>query len=220
MRLACVLMAATVLVACGGGGSDPAPVTATPTPTPTPTPPANNAPTIGGTPQAEVIVGETYSFTPSASDPDGDALTFSIANPPAWASFDEDTGALTGTPAETHIGTTVDVTISVSDGTDSASLAPFDLEVQRIPVGSATVSWDIPTTNADGSALSDLAGFIVYYGTESGVYPRSEPVNDISANSVVIDDLPAGTWFFAVTAIDETGNESALSGEASKEVRP
>ena len=161
MRLACVLMAAALLAACGGGGSDPAPVTATPAPTPPPTPPANNAPTISGTPQAQVIAGETYSFTPSASDPDGDTLTFSIANAPAWASFDEDTGALAGTPAETHIGTTVDVTISVSDGTDSASLAPFDLEVQRIPVGSATVSWDIPTTNADGSALSDLAGFIV-----------------------------------------------------------
>ena len=64
------------------------------------------------------------------------------------------------------------------------------------------------------------SGIASYYGTESGVYPRSEPVNDISANSVVIDDLPAGTWFFAVTAIDETGNESALSDEVSKVVRP
>jgi hypothetical protein len=215
MRLACFLIAATVLAACGGGGggSDPDPVTATP-------PPANNAPTISGKPPTQVVAGEAYAFTPDAADADGDTLTFTISNPPAWAVFDDRTGALTGTPAATDIGTTLGVTISVTDGTDSASLAPFDLEVQRIPVGSATVSWDIPTTNADGTMLSDLAGFVVYYGTESGVYPQSLPVNNPRANSAVIDDLALGSWYFAVTAIDETGNESALSTEVSKVVRP
>ena len=121
---------------------------------------------------------QPYSFAPSATDPDGDPLTFSISNLPAWASFDSATGSLTGTPGVARVGTTLDVTISVSDGTASASSPPFDLEVQAVQLGVATVSWDIPTTNADGSALTDLDGFNVHYGEASQAYTRLEVVSD------------------------------------------
>jgi hypothetical protein len=167
-----------------------------------------------------VTQGQPYSFTPVASDPDGDTLTFSIIGEPGWADFETDTGTLTGTPGPAHVGTTVDVTISVSDGTASAQLAPFNLEVQEIQLGSATVSWDIPTTNADGSNLTDLDGFNVHYGQSSQAYTRLETVNDESLNSVLIEDLEPGSWFFVVTALDQAGNESALSAEVSKVVDP
>jgi hypothetical protein len=62
------------------GGTEPAPV--------------NNAPTIGGSPATSVQEGANYSFTPSASDPDGDTLTFTILGRPDWASFNGDTGQL------------------------------------------------------------------------------------------------------------------------------
>jgi hypothetical protein len=190
-----------------------------PTPSP-PAPPANSSPTIGGTPATAVIRDTGYSFTPSASDPDGDILTFSIINLPAWATFDEATGSLAGTPTESHVGTTIDITISVSDGALSASLTPFDLEVLQIPVGSATVSWQIPVTNADGSALTDLAGFEVHYGTASQTYTEIVPVGDPTAVSVLIDELLPATYYFAVLAVDTTGNKSAFSSEVSKVVQP
>lgn len=215
MRLRYLLAAALLTGGCGGGGDGTAPATGAPDPAP-----ANTPPTISGTPATVVTEGEDYAFSPTASDADGDTLRFLISNKPAWATFDEATGSLAGTPQGSDIGVTSDVTISVTDGTDSAALSPFDIEVRRIAVGSATVLWDIPTTNADGTPMSDLDHFIVYYGTESGVYSQSVVVPDPQANRVVVDNLPIGTWFFAVSAVDESGNESALSDEASKVVRP
>jgi hypothetical protein len=66
--------------------------------TPPPPPPSNSAPTISGTPPSSVLEGVQYRFRPSASDPDGDTLSFSISNRPAWAAFDSATGELSGTP--------------------------------------------------------------------------------------------------------------------------
>ena len=91
----------------------------------------NNAPTIAGTPPTGAVVGTSYSFMPTATDADaGDVLTYAIENQPAWATFSTTTGALTGTPASSHVGTTTGIVISVSDGTESASLSAFNLEVE------------------------------------------------------------------------------------------
>ena len=54
----------------------------------------NRAPVMSGAPATTVDVGSAYSFRPTASDPDGNALTFSIANKPSWASFNTSTGTL------------------------------------------------------------------------------------------------------------------------------
>ncbi|MCG8368939.1 MAG: hypothetical protein MJA32_00340, partial [Proteobacteria bacterium] len=50
--------------------------------------PGNSAPTISGTAPASVKFGNNYWFRPSASDPDGDKLTFEIQNLPRWATFE------------------------------------------------------------------------------------------------------------------------------------
>ena len=213
-QCAALLLTASLFNACGGGAkssnsanSDPAP-------------PANNPPTISGSPDLAVTRDQPYVFMPAANDPDGDTLTFSITNLPSWAVFDSMTGNLSGTPTATNIGTTTGVAISVSDGKASASLAPFDLEVRQILLGSATVSWSAPMKNADGSNISDLAGFRVHYGTAPRTYSTVVPVNDSTETELLIDDLEPGTYFFAVTALDLAHNESALSDEVSKVVDP
>ena len=61
--------------------------------------PTNSAPTISGAPPNAVKTGDDYSFTPTASDTDGDALTFSIDNKPIWATFDSSPGLLSGQPS-------------------------------------------------------------------------------------------------------------------------
>ncbi|MBJ6609584.1 MAG: discoidin domain-containing protein [Candidatus Thiothrix moscowensis] len=98
----------------------------------------NRAPTISGASAASVHVGESYGFTPIASDTDNDTLTFSIANKPVWATFDAATGALSGMPAGTDAGTTAGIVISVSDSKAAAvSLPAFDLQViqpNRAPI--------------------------------------------------------------------------------------
>ncbi|MCP3894519.1 MAG: hypothetical protein GY706_07795 [Bacteroides sp.] len=72
---------------------------------------------------------DAYSFTPTVTDGCG-TLTFSIQNPPAWASFNTSTGALTGTPAVGDVGITPGIVISVEDQNLNLSvLTAFDIEV-------------------------------------------------------------------------------------------
>ncbi len=84
--------------------------------------------------------------------------------------------------------------------------------------GEATLFWDPPTTNTDGSTLTDLGGYIVYYGTSSGQYD-----NMIDAGNVItwnVANLPEGrNYYFAVTAYDIAGNESDFSNEVTKVIR-
>src|SRR5215475_12126242 len=73
LRSALLTASVMLLVACGdGGGGDQ----------------NSTNPTISGTPPGSVLQNTAYSFQPSASDPNGDKLTFSISGKPAWASFD------------------------------------------------------------------------------------------------------------------------------------
>lgn len=213
-RCVALLLAASLVVACSGGANSTSSADVDPAP------PTNNPPTISGTPASAVTRDQVYDFTPTANDLDGDTLSFFIANKPAWASFDSSSGNLSGTPSAADIGMTVGITISVSDNKASVSLAPFNLEVRQIALGSATVFWSAPSTNADGSMLTDLAGFRVHYGRVSQSYSNVVEIGDSAQSAVLIDELEPGTYFFAVTALDQAGNESALSIEVSKVVDP
>lgn len=86
-------------------------------------------PQISGTPATDVTADSVYSFVPTASDADGDNMTFSIVNKPSWASFDTSNGTLSGTPVNADTGTTNDVTISVTDGNETVALTAFALTV-------------------------------------------------------------------------------------------
>src|SRR6185436_18116253 len=132
-------------------------------------------------------------------------------------SFDTATGRLTGTPAAQHVGTTTGIVITVNDGKQgTASLAPFNLTVQAVSVGSATLTWVPPTTNTDGSALTDLAGYKVYWGTSQGSYPNSTTLANPGLATYVVSNLAPATYFFVVTAYNSAGVESTFSGVASK----
>ncbi len=105
------------------------------------TPPvANRAPTIAGNPPTTVQVGKSYNFQPSASDPDGNPITFSISNKPSWAGFSPTTGRLSGTPSAGNVGTFANVIISVSDGQASASLQSFSITVNAAANTAPTIS--------------------------------------------------------------------------------
>ena len=179
----------------------------------------NSAPTISGTPATSATVGVAYAFQPTASDPDGNTLTYSIANRPAWASFSTTTGRLSGTPSSTYAGTTAsNIVISVSDGTVSASLPAFSIAVRAATTGSATLSWTPPTTNSDGSPLVGLAGFRIVYGQVSRQYSQVLDIPSAAVTSAMVESLATGTWYFAVKAYTSAGVESDLSNEASKTI--
>jgi Putative Ig domain len=115
---------------------------------------ANQPPTISGTPAGTATSGVAYSFTPSASDPDQNPLTYSIANKPAWASFSTSTGRLNGTPATANVGNYGNIMISVSDGRASAALPAFAINVQAPPNRAPTITGTPPASVTAGSAYT------------------------------------------------------------------
>jgi hypothetical protein len=175
----------------------------------------NNAPTISGTPATSVVADTPYRFVPSARDADGNALTFTITGRPAWAAFDAATGALYGTPKPEDVGTYANIVISVSDGRAAARLAAFSIAVQSYSVGSATLSWTPPTENVDGTALTNLAGYRLYWGRQPSKYTSSIAVMNPGITTYVVENLASGTYYFAATAINVHGTESGPSPEAA-----
>ena len=107
----------------------------------------NDAPTITGTPATTVDEDSAYSFTPTAADPDGDALTFSISNKPSWATFDTTTGTLSGTPGNDDVGASGGITITVSDSVLTTNLPTFSITVNN--------TQDPPTIIGDPATIID-----------------------------------------------------------------
>jgi hypothetical protein len=94
-------------------------------------------------------------------------------------------------------------------GGESSSSSSGGINGDRAtPIYSVNIAWDPPTTNVDGSPLTDLAGYRLYYGTKSAelnnlIYEGTLPRCTIS--------LPRGDYHFAVKAYDQDGNESEFS---------
>jgi hypothetical protein len=183
----------------------------------------NHAPTITGTPATSVTVGNSYSFKPTAKDADGNSLGYSISNKPSWATFSTATGQLSGKPSSSNVGSSSNIVIKVSDGKASASLKAFSIAVKAASgssgTGSATLSWTPPTSNTDGSSLTNLSGYRIYYGTSSSSLSKTVQITNPSISTYVIDDLSAATWYFAVKAVTSSGVESGLSNKVSKTIK-
>ncbi len=178
----------------------------------------NSAPQLSGTAPGSVTVGESYQFTPTSSDADGDVLTFSVTGLPSWASFNSTSGGISGTPIAADVGTYTNIVITASDGQASASLAPFSIDVQSISLGSVTLSWVAPTENDDGSVLTDLDGYKIYWGTIPGEYPNSITIDNASISTYVVDNLSPGTYEFVATSFNSAGVESVYSNSTTKVV--
>ena len=198
---------------CGESNKDPGRVALRP-----PAQTENRAPTISGTPPASVTTGQSYSFQPSASDPDGQTLAFHVANKPSWASFDPTTGRLSGTPAAGNAGTYPNIAISASDGSASATLQAFTVTVQAATTGSATLSWRAPTQNEDGTALTNLAGYKVRYGSSASALNAMVDIANPATTTVTVQGLAAGTWYFTLSAYTNTGIESDHTSPVSKTI--
>jgi len=191
--------------------------------------PGNDAPTISGSPATSAEEGSFYSFQPVAGDVDGDRLSFKIRNQPAWATFDTSTGRLSGTPDAADIGTYDNIKIGVTDGTVITALPVFSITVSGAiavsgaagQTGSVSLEWVAPTRRSDGSpiSVSELAGYTVHYGPSQGNYTSSIGIDDPFATSVVVTDLPVGTYYFALTVDDINGQRSDYSGALLKRVQ-
>jgi hypothetical protein len=181
-------------------------------------PAAPESPTISGTPLVSVVAGKAYSFTPTTTDPSGAALTFSVKNAPSWATFNSATGELSGTPTEADVATYSNITISVSNGTTSVSLPAFPIAVTQMANGSATLQWVAPTENTNGTALTNLAGYRIYYGTSATAMTQTVQITNPDIVTYEVSNLSPGTWYFSARSYTSANVESNASAVASKTI--
>ena len=107
----------------------------------------------------------------------------------------------------------------------AGSCDDFWADATPIDENLACLSWSKPTQNADGTPLTDLAGYRLSWGTVAGALSDSVELTDLDAISHALTlTLPPGvisevTYFFAIQAFDESGNLSLFSPEVSKTLR-
>lgn len=176
----------------------------------------NQSPSISGSPATVVMANSSYQFTPTANDPDGDSLLFSISNKPAWASFDTATGQLSGTPTEQQTGTTSAIAIGASDGNSIVFLPLFNIEVEPyLPVDSDNdgVLDHLDAFPDDGSEWLDTDNDQI--GNNADTDDDNDGVSDIR-DGAPLDSSKSG-WVITATAgsggfITPEGETSVLYG--------
>lgn len=167
----------------------------------------------------------SFSATAGGSNPTSQTITVSntgtgtlswtASDSAAWLTLSPTTGTNAGTIAASVNTTglaagTYSATVTVSATGATTKTLPVTLNLTSASTGTATLSW---TANTD----TDLAGYKVYVGTQSGVY--GAPVTLGKVTTYQISNLTLGTtYFFSITAYDSAGNESLHSGEVSKSI--
>lgn len=99
------------------------------------------------------------------------------------------------------------------------ALSTFAAEATIEASGTIGLTWVAPTENEDGSELTDLAGYVIHWGRESGTYTNTLAVHDASRTTATLQletDRAETPYYFVMTAVDEDGNVSQYSNEVLK----
>ena len=219
------VMLLALLAGCNhdsGATQDATPVADNPGNPGSPGSPGSSALTIGGRPTPFAQVGVQYDFTPSVTNSANTMVTFSIQNKPTWASFNVSTGRLIGVPKSADAGTYTRILIAASAGTSSSSLPQFEITVSPGTGGggasppSVSLSWTAPTLNSDGTPLTNLSGYRIYYGNAPDALTQQITISSAETTQYVVDNLSAGAWYFALKAYNTMNVESNLSPVVEK----
>jgi hypothetical protein len=177
----------TVLPSSNGGGS---------------TPVSNNAPTITSAPVVIVNEGNLYSYQVTASDPEGNSLTYSLSQAPSWLSINS--GLISGTAPSVNSNTANNVVVTVSDGTNSVSQTYTLTVLNLIPADSIlpviTLIGNSSITMEQGSSYSD-AGATATDNIDGTITSRIVTSNPVNPNVL-------GTYIITYNVQDSSGNNA------------
>jgi hypothetical protein len=198
---------------------------------------ANQAPTISGSPATTMFTNTSYEFRPTARDPEGRTLKFTIINKPSWGVFVAGTGRLGGYPKSP--GTWSNIQIRVSDGVNVTTLPAFTITA-RVRGSTATPANRAPTiagsparsvnagsaysfrptaADADGNTLAysianrpSWASFNTVNGQLSGA-PSASQVGSYANITISVSDGRATTALpaFAINVVDVSNGGAELS---------
>jgi hypothetical protein len=129
------------------------------------------------------------------------------------------TVASTATPASTATTpastTTTPVSTTASGSSTPSSTAGSGSTLPPATSDSITLSWTAPSENTDGSALTNLAGYEIYYGTNSSALTQHISINTVGIMNYVVSNLSSGTWYFEVVAVNSAGAQSGPTSVVS-----
>jgi len=119
------------------------------------------------------------------------------------------------TATDSTSGTVADSGTDTSDPTVTETV-----QEPTIPDNAALLTWTAPLTRENGESLSmgEIAGFEVVYGTDPDNLDQSLAIGDGSVEELLVDELTAGTWYFAMRTLDTDGNRSRLSEVVNKQI--
>ena len=180
-------------------------------------------PAIGLSPTSLSFSGTAGGTNPAAksvsiSNTGGGTLTWTASDNATWLTPSPMSGTNAGTVTASVSLTalaagTYNATITVAATGATTKTLPVSLTVNPVSTSSsATLSWNANTE-------SDVAGYKIYRANASGAYGAPLGTVPTATTSYVANGLQAGTtYFFAITAYDSAGNESAFSNEVSKSI--
>jgi fibronectin type 3 domain-containing protein len=155
---------------------------------------------------------EAITFSASATDQEDGNISANIE----WRS---NVDGILGTGATIQVQLSSGnhtISATVTDSNNQNANSSLSIEVNA-NVGMASITWTAPTQNTDDTELTNLTGFKIYYGEVESNLDVSITIDDSDAYAWVIEDLkPGTTYYFAVTAVNSQGIESAFSSIASK----
>jgi hypothetical protein len=147
---------------------------------------ANRSPVMSPIGNKSVTVGQLLTFTVSATDPDGDSLTYSATNTPAGASFNGTTRTFTWTPVSSQVGSYANVRFVASDG------SILDAVYITITVNAASPGADV---NNDGAVnILDMINTVQHWGASGANGWIPEDVNNDGKIDVLDITLIGQQW--------------------------
>ena len=110
------------------------------------------------------------------------------------------------------------ITVTAEDTAGSTNSRSIKIRRESGQKGSVTLSWTPPTARVDGSPLTNLAGYKIFYGRMSGVYDYQIDIDNPGVSTYVVEELVSGQWFFSLAAYDSDGLESDRSNEVERDI--
>jgi len=158
---------------------------------------------ISGTPVTAVQVGATYSFRPMITK-SGRSVRFSIQNQPPWAQFNAKSGALTGTPSTSDIGTYSGIVISVHRESATTSLPAFSIAVTSTPTvtvaGGPLVLYTDLISGPNSGGENNKGAYLSIFGKNFGASGSGTTRDAIEAINYVINRKKAGVNVRVISA--------------------
>jgi hypothetical protein len=166
----------------------------------------------------------TFTASPTTVKKGGyTTLTWSATNSEGCHAYGPWSGSEPSKGSSTTNGLTATATFilgcfNASGASSSAKVTVTVSGASGTADGTATLSWTAPTTNTNGTPVTPLKGYTIYYGTSEGSMSHSLVVSGASSTSAEISGLTAGLWYFAIAADAQDGTQSAKSSIGSLEI--